>query len=38
VTDAQLAFTLAQANNIQALYDYKTALAELEKAVGFALD
>jgi TolC family type I secretion outer membrane protein len=38
VTDAQLAFTLAQANNIKALYDYKTALAELEKAVGSSLE
>jgi outer membrane protein len=38
VTDAQLAFTLAQANNIKALYDYKTALAELEKAVGSPLE
>ena len=37
VTDSQLAFTLAQANNIKALYDYKTALAELEKAVGAPL-
>jgi len=38
VTDAQLAFTLAQADNIKALYDYKTALAELEKAVGSPLE
>jgi len=38
VTDAQLAFTLAQANNIKALYDYKTALAELEKAAGSSLE
>jgi len=37
VTDAQLAFTLAQANNIKALYDYKAALAELERAVGSPL-
>lgn len=38
VTDAQLAFTLAQANNIKALYDYKIALAELEKAIGSPLE
>ena len=38
VTDSQLAFTLAQANNIKALYDYKTAFAELEKAVGSSLE
>ena len=37
VTDAQLTF-LAQANNIKALYDYKAALAELERAVGSPLE
>lgn len=38
VTDAQVSLTSAQANNIQALYTYKTALAQLEKAVGRALE
>jgi outer membrane protein TolC len=38
VTDAQVSLTSAQANNIKALYDYKTALAELEKAVGSPLE
>lgn len=38
VTDAQVSLTSAQANNITALYDYKTALAELEKAVGSSLE
>lgn len=38
VTDAQVSLTSARANNIKALYDYKTALAELEKAVGFPLE
>lgn len=38
VTDAQVSLTSAQANNVKALYDYKTALAELEKAVGASLD
>lgn len=37
VTDAQVSLTSAQANAIKALYDYKTALAELEKAVGHSL-
>ncbi len=38
VTDAQVSLTSARANNIKALYDYKTALAELEKAIGFPLE
>lgn len=38
VTDAQVSLTSAQANNIQALYTYKTALAQLEKAVGRSLE
>lgn len=38
VTDAQVSLTSAQANNIKALYDYKTALAELERAVGSPLE
>jgi len=38
VTDAQVSLTSAQANNIQALYTYKTALAQLEKAIGRSLE
>jgi outer membrane protein len=32
LTDAQASLTTAEANNVQALYNYKTALAALEKA------
>lgn len=38
VTDAQVSLTSAQANSINALYDYKTVLAELEKAAGSSLE
>jgi outer membrane protein TolC len=38
LTDAQVSLTSAQANLIGALYNYKTALAQLEKAVGFPLE
>jgi outer membrane protein len=38
LTDAQVSLTSAQANLIGALYNYKTALAQLEKAAGFALE
>lgn len=38
VTDAQVSHTSAQANSINALYDYKTVLAELEKAAGSSLE
>ncbi|MBM4257767.1 MAG: TolC family protein [Deltaproteobacteria bacterium] len=38
VTDAQTSLTSARANTIQALYNYKTAVAQLEKAVGRALE
>jgi outer membrane protein len=38
VTDAQTSLTSARANTIQALYNYKTAVAELEKAVGRGLE
>jgi TolC family type I secretion outer membrane protein len=38
VTDAQVSLTSAQANNVKARYDYKTALAALEKAVGHSLE
>ncbi len=38
LTDAQVSLTSAQANNIKALYDYKTALAQVEKAVGQPLE
>ena len=34
LTDAQVSLTSARASNVQALYTYKTALAELERAVG----
>lgn len=38
VTDAQAAMTSAQANTIQALYNFKTAQAQLEKAIGRTLE
>ena len=38
VTDAQTSMTSARASTIQALYDFKTALAQLEKAVGRNLE
>jgi outer membrane protein len=38
LTDAQVSLTSARAKNVQALYSYKTALAELEKAIGQRLD
>jgi outer membrane protein TolC len=38
LTDAQVSLTSAQANNVKALYDYKTAIAELEKAIGRPLE
>ena len=34
LTDAQVALTSARAQHVQALYDYQTALATLEWAVG----
>ncbi|MEW6297698.1 MAG: TolC family protein [Thermodesulfobacteriota bacterium] len=34
LTDAQVLLTSARANTVQALYAYKTAVAELERAVG----
>jgi outer membrane protein len=34
LTDAQVLLTSARANNIQALYTYKTAVSALEKAIG----
>jgi outer membrane protein len=37
VTDAQVSLTSARANNVQALYNYKTAVASLEKAIGRSL-
>jgi outer membrane protein TolC len=38
VTDAQVSFSSARANRIQAVYSYKTALAQLERALGKSLD
>jgi TolC family type I secretion outer membrane protein len=38
LTDAQVSLTSAQANNVQALYSYKTAVAQLEKAIGQPLE
>jgi outer membrane protein len=38
VTDAQVSFSSARANSIQAIYSYKTALAQLERALGKSLD
>jgi outer membrane protein len=38
VTDAQTSMTSARASTIQALYDFKTALAQLERAVGRDLE
>jgi outer membrane protein TolC len=38
VTDAQTSLTSARANTIQALYSYKTAVAQVEKAIGRALE
>ena len=38
LTDAQVSLTSARANNIQVLYTYKTAVAELEKAIGQRLE
>jgi len=38
VTDAQTSLTSARANTIQALYNFKTAVAQLEKAVGRPLE
>jgi outer membrane protein TolC len=38
LTDAQTSLTSARASNIQALYTYKTALAQVEKAVGQRLE
>jgi outer membrane protein len=37
VTDAQVSFSSARANSIQAVYSYKTALAQLERALGKSL-
>ena len=34
LTDAQVSLTSARARNVEAVYTYKTALAELERAVG----
>jgi len=38
VTDAQISMSSAQASTIQALYNFKTAVAQLEKAVGRNLE
>jgi outer membrane protein TolC len=38
LTDAQVSLTSAQANNIQALSTYKTAVAQLEKAINQRLE
>ncbi len=38
LTDAQVSLTSAQANNIQALTTYKTAVAQLEKAINQRLE
>jgi outer membrane protein len=38
VTDAHLSLTSARANTIQALYNFKTAVAQLEKSVGHPLE
>ena len=38
VTDAQVSFSSARANRIQAVYSYKIALAQLERALGKSLD
>jgi len=38
LTDAQVLLTTARANNIQALYNYRTAVAQLEKAIGQRLE
>src|SRR2546422_5319506 len=38
LTDAQVLLTAARANNIQALYTYRTAVAQLEKAIGQRLE
>ena len=38
LTDAQVSLTSAQANHIQALYSFKTALADLERSVGKPLE
>ena len=38
LTDAQVSLTAAQANNIQALTTYKTALAQVEKAINQRLE
>ena len=32
--DAQVNYTSAQSNHVQALYDYKLALAQIDKAIG----
>ena len=38
VIDAQVALTTAQTNYIQALYDYNTSKASLDKAMGIQVD
>ncbi len=38
LTNVQVLLTSARANNVQALYAYKTALARLEKAIGQRLE
>ncbi len=38
LTDAQVSLTSAQANTIKAFYDYKTAQASVEKAIGQPLE
>jgi outer membrane protein TolC len=38
LTDAQVSLTSAQANNIQVLSNYKTAVAQLEKAINQRLE
>jgi outer membrane protein TolC len=38
LTDAQAAVTTARASIIQSLYTFKTALAQLEKAIGGSID
>ena len=37
VMDAESALTLAKTNNVQALYDYNTSKAQLDKAMGIGI-
>ena len=38
VIDAQLALTQARTNRVQALYDFNVSKAQLEKAIGLAVE